>query len=305
MPITVACPCGRRLRAPDHLAGKSARCPGCQTSVAIPAASGFEVVEDDDPPAPAPKRKSSAPAALLPPPPPQPRRAPSVPTDDDFDQQPRRRRFRPGVNPSTMKTARWGVTLLIVEIVLIFVGIVGGSGVIGIGSVTGSIPLVLTGLALVLLGVIVGPLLGAIGIGLCMSVADPEVRRPCLIALLCRITAVALSIASQFIIRDVIGRAVCDGLGTIISLVGFVMLMSGLRRLSELARSRGGADEADGLIALGIGFFIIQLAFTVFKETIPCLAALIALALLVVGVIYLFKYIRLLNYVRDAIESWL
>lgn len=37
MPIEVSCPrCGRTLRAPDELAGKSGRCPDCDTSVPIP-----------------------------------------------------------------------------------------------------------------------------------------------------------------------------------------------------------------------------------------------------------------------------
>jgi hypothetical protein len=44
MPIDFACPCGRRLRVPDRLAGKFARCPACQVSRYIPGPS--EVVEE-------------------------------------------------------------------------------------------------------------------------------------------------------------------------------------------------------------------------------------------------------------------
>jgi RsiW-degrading membrane proteinase PrsW (M82 family) len=38
MPISVACPaCGKKLKAPDALAGKTAPCPGCRAKVQVPA----------------------------------------------------------------------------------------------------------------------------------------------------------------------------------------------------------------------------------------------------------------------------
>jgi hypothetical protein len=51
MPLTVLCPtCSARITAPDRLAGKTVKCPKCQTAFALPAAdAGFEVVEDDEP----------------------------------------------------------------------------------------------------------------------------------------------------------------------------------------------------------------------------------------------------------------
>ena len=37
MPITVVCTCGKSLRAPDHLARRSARCPACKALITVPA----------------------------------------------------------------------------------------------------------------------------------------------------------------------------------------------------------------------------------------------------------------------------
>src|SRR5690349_18005479 len=38
MPITVACPnCQMSLKAPDHLMGKTVKCPKCATMFAVPA----------------------------------------------------------------------------------------------------------------------------------------------------------------------------------------------------------------------------------------------------------------------------
>ncbi|MBI3468688.1 MAG: hypothetical protein HY000_37270 [Planctomycetes bacterium] len=37
MPISVACKCGKKFQAPDNLAGKRVKCPGCQQLVVIPA----------------------------------------------------------------------------------------------------------------------------------------------------------------------------------------------------------------------------------------------------------------------------
>jgi hypothetical protein len=36
MPITVPCPCGKNLTAPDGLAGKRAKCPSCGDAVEVP-----------------------------------------------------------------------------------------------------------------------------------------------------------------------------------------------------------------------------------------------------------------------------
>ncbi|MFM8931173.1 MAG: M48 family metalloprotease, partial [Gemmataceae bacterium] len=45
MPISVTCSCGKKLNAPDTLAGKRAKCPACQTLVLIP--EPLEVIEDE------------------------------------------------------------------------------------------------------------------------------------------------------------------------------------------------------------------------------------------------------------------
>jgi hypothetical protein len=37
MPIAVACKCGKKFQAPDNLAGKRVKCPGCQQSLMVPA----------------------------------------------------------------------------------------------------------------------------------------------------------------------------------------------------------------------------------------------------------------------------
>lgn len=56
MPITVECSsCRNRFGAPDHLAGKSVRCPSCTTTIKIPGEAAA--------PAPAPARPSPAAAA--------------------------------------------------------------------------------------------------------------------------------------------------------------------------------------------------------------------------------------------------
>ena len=45
MPILVTCSCGKKLNAPDTLAGKRVKCPGCQALVLIP--EPLEVIEDE------------------------------------------------------------------------------------------------------------------------------------------------------------------------------------------------------------------------------------------------------------------
>ena len=52
MPLIVACACGKKLKAPDHLAGKKIRCPACQASLTIPDAEvqEFDNLEVEDEP---------------------------------------------------------------------------------------------------------------------------------------------------------------------------------------------------------------------------------------------------------------
>ena len=45
MPIPVTCACGKKLNAPDTLAGKRAKCPTCQKLVLIP--EPLELIEDE------------------------------------------------------------------------------------------------------------------------------------------------------------------------------------------------------------------------------------------------------------------
>ena len=44
MPISITCQCGKKLKAPDKLAGKSVKCPACQHLLAVP--ESLEVIED-------------------------------------------------------------------------------------------------------------------------------------------------------------------------------------------------------------------------------------------------------------------
>src|SRR5262245_15634445 len=57
MPVSFTCPCSKKLRIPDELAGKKVRCPGCGTTLRVPAQ---EVVESPAAPAATPRAKPPA-----------------------------------------------------------------------------------------------------------------------------------------------------------------------------------------------------------------------------------------------------
>lgn len=46
MPIEVRCQCGKKLKAPDRLAGRIVACPGCSAQIQVPALA--ETPDDDD-----------------------------------------------------------------------------------------------------------------------------------------------------------------------------------------------------------------------------------------------------------------
>lgn len=48
MPIEVRCQCGKRLKAPDKLAGKIVACPGCSAQIKVPSLAPEEEEYDDE-----------------------------------------------------------------------------------------------------------------------------------------------------------------------------------------------------------------------------------------------------------------
>jgi hypothetical protein len=114
MPINVACSaCGKQLRVNDLLAGKHIKCPGCQATVAIPAAGNAE------PPA-GPALEEVAPA------PPARKKAKKSewPDDDyraeDFDYDARKRR----------KAVKAGLFSVLITGAVVAVLLCGGGGVL-------------------------------------------------------------------------------------------------------------------------------------------------------------------------------
>lgn len=76
MPIPVKCPCGKSLSAPDHLAGKRVKCPGCGNPLAIPVAGAARPAATlpgakpaPKPAAPSPSKPAPRPAVPAPKPP--------------------------------------------------------------------------------------------------------------------------------------------------------------------------------------------------------------------------------------------
>ena len=62
MPIEIRCQCGKKLKAPDKLAGRTVNCPGCNAQIQVPAlaAPDDDDYEDDVPQMPLPFPSKSA-----------------------------------------------------------------------------------------------------------------------------------------------------------------------------------------------------------------------------------------------------
>ncbi len=63
MPIEVRCQCGKKLKAPDKLAGRIVACPGCNAQIQVPSLAETpddDDFEDDAPPVPQPLTQRSA-----------------------------------------------------------------------------------------------------------------------------------------------------------------------------------------------------------------------------------------------------
>jgi len=60
MPISVTCPCGKKLKAPDELAGRVAKCPKCGANLDIPVEFAVPVLEAEPEPEPEPQAATAA-----------------------------------------------------------------------------------------------------------------------------------------------------------------------------------------------------------------------------------------------------
>ena len=62
MPIEIRCQCGKKLKAPDKLAGRTVNCPGCNAQIQVPALAtpDDDDYEDDVPQMPLPLPSKSA-----------------------------------------------------------------------------------------------------------------------------------------------------------------------------------------------------------------------------------------------------
>lgn len=150
MPISVVCPsCATKLRAPDNMAGRKAKCPKCGTAVVVPSPA-HEVRElSHEEPQPEPVKRVEPPA-VRPEPPPLPVRVP----DEDFDLEPRSRR-RPAaaaavsntiiVQPASRAAHSLGIAALVIGVLSFFVCWIPflGIAVSGLGLLVGPGGLVL------------------------------------------------------------------------------------------------------------------------------------------------------------------
>ncbi|MDB5313034.1 MAG: hypothetical protein JWO38_7236 [Gemmataceae bacterium] len=129
MPIRIACPsCAAVLTVPDTAAGKTGKCPKCQTPIAIPPATPeFEVVDEPAPPTPADNRPGSRrrSADAAPDDRPRGRRRDPDDRDEDEDDRPVSRRPVPG----RKKAGGNGKVLILAVVGVAVLGLAAGGGI--------------------------------------------------------------------------------------------------------------------------------------------------------------------------------
>src|SRR5262249_4154612 len=119
MPISLSCPCGARLNAPDTTAGKKVKCPKCGDPIAVPAAAGFEVVDEKPVPAARPRRRVEDDED-------DDRPARSRRRDDDEDDRPRKKKRKAKSGGVPVWAWATGGGLLLVAGVVVAVLALGG-----------------------------------------------------------------------------------------------------------------------------------------------------------------------------------
>lgn len=92
MAIAFSCPCGKKLKVKEEMAGKRVRCPECQAVAHVPQLEmeGDVLEEVQAPPAAVSARRPAPP----PMPPPMPRRNDDFDDEEDAEDRPRGRRRR-------------------------------------------------------------------------------------------------------------------------------------------------------------------------------------------------------------------
>lgn len=161
MPVVSTCPqCQSSLKVPDHLVGKSVKCPKCGTILTVPGApastpppipSAAEVVANVPPPMPRPQAPLHAPPLAA-------AARPGSHDDDDYDDRPMQPRRRPrrydepdvayAQAPSANVQMGFGIAALCVGCVAVIISLIPciglfiGMPIAGLGIVLGVVGLI-------------------------------------------------------------------------------------------------------------------------------------------------------------------
>lgn len=317
MSIQVVCTCGKKLSAPDSAAGKRAKCPACGSPVLVPSReppvdstpqpegdlSSFYDEElskaspaTSGPTCPScgsPVAKGATKCGTC---------GEKIASNVRLD-QPSRKHPRAGHEQTAAGLEKVAIGLLLV--------------LAGIALITISIILVTFGPILLpqLLGVrltasilmavpyfaIVGGLLGTAGRVLCLLVPRSAGAHAFILG------SVGLELAALGIgFADAAAElpAGASSFGSLCSLASLVLFVLFMKRLAAFVGQPDLAEEAQTLVTTGlllIGLFIATAVITVVAPGFACVGGLVGLGCFIVMLMLLFRYVRLINDLRQAV----
>ncbi len=284
MAIEITCPNGHLLRLAEKYAGKNVRCPKCQTVLQIPSIAELGGASENAEPI-APERRDEF-------------------DDDEAERKAERRRDR----RERLNQVRTGITLHLIKIIsalllVILIGVLGGVAAgtksVHMGRV---IDLGANGARIAI------SVLGIVGSILCMSVPRASGARNMITVSLC-LDLTMIGLNTILLIIPINGLLLIGvGISQMLLWMGaWLTFMFFLKNLADYLRKRFLEDDTLSVIKLGLilwGLGIVMPLVAGVVVVLGCVGVLIAfgiaIALLVMGIIFLIKYVKLLLAFREA-----
>ncbi len=321
MSIAVSCECGGRYSVKDELAGKRIKCPKCGAATTVP----MPVAVDDDPLNLASLAALENSASSL------PRSAPStssVAADTGSHSGGTRGRggrkkssdaadeFNPYAAPvhsggrSTSRSSSsgllrvagglnlvyWGIAIVLLSVIS---GAVLGAAIASSNENVTADDYAESGLVAILgFGVIIGGVLAMLGKVMCLSVPRKTQATELIVgSIVFDVAAVGVRIVQMSADLPPIARSLTG----LFSLLGTLCFILFLKRIAEYLGQGEMADRAQSLIGLGAFLFCATLGSGFVILVAPALGALVILAAAVLAIFMFLRYVRLLTDLRGAI----
>ena len=193
-------------------------------------------------------------------------------------------------SPDALHRVASGLNLVYWGIAIILLSTIGGIFIVAAVGLAGGL--------LVLSGIVAGILVGLVGRVFCLSVpAATHAREIIYAAVAFDIVAVAMTLVRFVMLLP----GWCSDVANLLSFIATVLFVIFMKRVASFINQPGLADQAQGLITMGMVLFVLWVAVLFGAALLGKLVGLLGFVLVVFVLVIFLRYVRLLVNLRKEI----